>query len=133
MTIEKTPVDGVEIELSGHQSYRDDPEQGEPQKTEGSLPLPAPLGAEERMVNAFGRRYGLSRREIEVCLATVRSTSDKSLAQKIGISTRTIQQYRSRACSKVGVRTSADLSAIIFSFACGEWDDENDDENSGNA
>jgi DNA-binding CsgD family transcriptional regulator len=99
-----------------------------PQAPPDGLPTP-----EEQMIIAFGRRYALSRREIEVCLATVRSTSDKSLAEQIGIGTRTIQQYRSRACSKVGVRTSADLSAIIFSFACGEWDDENDDENCGNA
>ena len=60
------------------------------------------------------RLYGLSPREREVLVWVVRGEPTKRIAQALGLSTHTVQDYLEKACEKVGVRGRKALVAKLF-------------------
>lgn len=57
----------------------------------------------------------LSPRERDVVLALAKGQPNKVIAHELGISVRTVEMHRSRAMSRLGCRTFADLLRAIFS------------------
>lgn len=51
------------------------------------------------------QKYGLSRREIDVCKAMCRGCSNKQIAAILGISASTIEGHQNKIYLKVGVHT----------------------------
>lgn len=64
------------------------------------------------------RVAGLSSREREVVDAVLEGRANKEIAALLGISHRTVETHRSKAMSKLGARTSADLVRAWLDF---EW------------
>jgi DNA-binding NarL/FixJ family response regulator len=59
----------------------------------------------------------LSEREGEVLRLIVRGHTSKEMAESLGISPRTLETYRARAMSKLGLRTRAEL--VRYAMHCG--------------
>jgi len=59
----------------------------------------------------------LSEREAEVVRLIARGHSSKEMAETLGISPRTLETYKARAMTKLGLRTRADL--IRYALRCG--------------
>jgi AraC-like DNA-binding protein/DNA-binding CsgD family transcriptional regulator len=78
---------------------------------------PPPSPAEDRAPHA-DRLALLSPREREVCEGVARGTLNKQIAAEIGISERTVKEYRANAMAKLGVTSAAEV-AMIFSKAGG--------------
>lgn len=64
-----------------------------------------------------GQAVSLSEREAEVVRLTVRGYTSKEMAESLGISPRTLETYKARAMSKLGLHTRADL--IRYALRCG--------------
>jgi DNA-binding NarL/FixJ family response regulator len=59
----------------------------------------------------------LSEREIEVIRLVAQGHTSKEMASNLGLSPRTLETYKARAMSKLGLRTRADL--IRYAVRCG--------------
>lgn len=62
----------------------------------------------ERQLKASLRRK-LSRREFEVVRLVAEGYTNKAIAERLGITDKSVETYRSRACDKAGFRTRADF------------------------
>jgi len=56
----------------------------------------------------------LSNRELEVVIQIANGLSDKEIAQKLKISTRTVQTHVTRLCIKLSARNRAHAVAKLF-------------------
>ncbi len=62
----------------------------------------------------FARRYGLTRREIEIMRYIGQAMNNKDIAEKIFISDQTVSVHRKNIMRKLGVNSTASLIKIAF-------------------
>lgn len=69
--------------------------------------------ASRRNLTRTGNAFGLSPREIEILEATVDGDTAKSVAEKLGISVRTVETHRNRIYKKAGCNSAQELMNIV--------------------
>lgn len=69
--------------------------------------------ASRRNLTRTGNAFGLSPREIEILEATVTGDTAKTVAEKLGISVRTVETHRNRIYKKAGCNSARELMNII--------------------
>ncbi len=67
--------------------------------------------------HARGNEGRLSTRELQVLRAIARGFTSQEVAQQLGLSTKTVETYRSRIYDKLGLKTRADL--VHYAIAVG--------------
>ncbi|MFY2561959.1 helix-turn-helix domain-containing protein [Corallococcus terminator] len=70
-----------------------------------------------RAVSAFAQAHALSFREAEVVRLGARGLATKTIASELGIGYKTVSQYWTRACQKVGCGGPAELLAALLRHA----------------
>jgi DNA-binding NarL/FixJ family response regulator len=62
----------------------------------------------------FVRRYGLTRREMEVMKYIGQAFSNKDIAEQLFISDQTVSVHRKNIMRKIGVKSTANLIRIAY-------------------
>lgn len=71
-------------------------------------------------------KLGLSQREVELLMWVSSGLTKKQIAKRMGVSPATVDTFRRRAYSKLGVGTGAAASAILAAFLAGTRVEERD-------
>ncbi|NQY15649.1 MAG: helix-turn-helix transcriptional regulator, partial [Henriciella sp.] len=64
-------------------------------------------------------QLGLSNREVELLMWISSGLTKKQIAERMGVTSATVDTFRRRAYAKLGVRTGAAASAILAAFLAG--------------
>jgi two-component system response regulator DctR len=74
--------------------------------------------ASQREHDELARRFAqLTARELEVARLVVAGQLNKVIADKLGVSIRTVETHRANALEKLGVRSAAELASLMARFA----------------
>lgn len=77
----------------------------------------APSTAPDGLPRRFPGREQLTARELEVLSRCVLGETSKQIAKTLGISPRTVEDYRSSLLRKMGARSAAELTRIVMAAA----------------
>ena len=86
-----------------------------------TFPLRQPVDTVALLVEVFGQKFGLSRRETMVCRLLASGLTEKEMNPRLGLGAKTSASYLRRASEKVGVGNRNDLRAAIVKFAADGW------------
>jgi DNA-binding CsgD family transcriptional regulator len=65
---------------------------------------------------ALAEQYGLTRRELEVCLLLAEGRSNREIAQLVKVSTHTARHHTQHVLAKLGVRSRSRAAALVNDF-----------------
>jgi two-component system response regulator FixJ len=122
VTLLEKPFDDDTLEAALHSAFAwsahaDAPAEGEPPAPRRAAAAPAALEGEDAQAHArfVARERALTPREREVLGHVIQGTYNKNIADRIGLSVKTVELYRARGMAKMQARSVAQLTRMMVS------------------